>query len=226
MTRLYIVLSLLLAAAALLATLILYPQLPEKIPIHWNIHGVVDGYGGREWSLLTPAILVGILLLFWVIPWLSPKHFEVDSFRSTYWFIVLVMTGLFVYIHALLMWAAWSGKVDITRPMLAGILVMFALLGNVLGKVRRNFYVGVRTPWTLASERVWNDTHRLAAKVCVGGGIIGLVIVVLPLPLPAVIITVVASILVTGLIPAVYSLILYKRLEKLGQLDLGEKPVG
>ena len=146
MTRLYIVLSLLLTAAALVATLILYPQLPEKIPIHWNIHGVVDGYGGREWSLLTPTILVGILLLFWVIPWLSPKHFEVDSFRSTYWFIVLVMTGLFVYIHGLLMWAAWSGKVDITRPMLAGILVMFALLGNVLGKVRRNFYVGVALP--------------------------------------------------------------------------------
>jgi uncharacterized membrane protein len=125
-----------------------------------------------------------------------------------------------------LMWAAWSGKVDITRPMLAGILVMFSLLGNVMGKVRRNFYVGVRTPWTLASERVWNDTHRLAAKVCVGGGIFGLAVLVLPLPLPAVIITVVASILVTGLIPAVYSLILYKRLEKLGELDLGEKPVG
>src|SRR6185436_13038734 len=226
MTRLYVVLSLLLTAAALVATLIIYPQLPEKIPIHWNIHGVVDGYGGRTWSLLTPAILVGILLLFWVIPWLSPKHFEVDSFRSTYWFIVLVMTGLFVYIHGLLMWAAWSGKVDITRPMLAGILVMFALLGNVLGKVRRNFYVGVRTPWTLASERVWNDTHRLAAKLFVGAGIIGLAAVVLPLPLPAVIITVVASMIIAGLIPAVYSLILYKRLEKLGELDLGEKPVG
>ena len=131
---------------------------------------MVDGYGGRIWSLLTPAILAGLLLLFWVIPWLSPKHFEVDSFRSTYWFIVLVMTAMLVYLHGLLMWAAWSGKVDITRPMLAGILVMFSLLGNVMGKVRRNFYVGVRTPWTLASERVWNDTHRLAAKVFVGGG--------------------------------------------------------
>lgn len=226
MTRLYVVLSLLLTAAALVATLIIYPQLPERIPIHWNIHGEVDGYGGKTWSLLTPAILVGILLLFWAIPWLSPKHFEVDSFRATYWFIVLVLTGLFVYIHGLLMWAAWSGKVDITRPMLAGILVMFGLLGNVMGKVRRNFYVGVRTPWTLASERVWNDTHRLAAKLFVGAGIIGLAAVVLPFPLPAVIITVVASMIVAGLIPVVYSLILYKRLEKLGELDMGEKPMG
>ena len=224
MTRLYIVLSLILTAAACIATLILLPQLPEKIPIHWNIQGVVDGYGGKEWCWLTPAILVGMLLLFWAIPWLSPKPFEVDSFRSTYWFIGLVLTGMFTYIHGLLMWAAWSGKVDITRAMLAGMLVMFSLLGNVLGKVRRNFYMGVRTPWTLASERVWNDTHRLAAKMFVGAGVLGLAAVVLPVPLPAVIISVVVLMIVAGLTPAVYSLILYKRLEKLGELDLGEKP--
>lgn len=226
MTRLSIILSIVLTAVALIATLILLPQLPEKIPIHWNIQGAVDGYGGREWCWLTPTMLVGMLLLFWAIPWLSPKPFEVDSFRSTYWFIVLVVTGMFVYIHGLLMWAAWSGKVDITRAMLAGMLVMFSLLGNVLGKVRRNFYVGVRTPWTLASDRVWNETHRLAARMFVGAGILGLVAVVLPVPLPAVIITIVVTMIAAGLTPAVYSLVLYKRLEKRGELDLGEKPAG
>jgi uncharacterized membrane protein len=96
----------------------------------------------------------------------------------------------------------------------------------VLGKVRRNFYMGVRTPWTLASERVWNDTHRLAAKMFVGAGVIGLVAVVLPVPLPAVIISVVVLMIIAGLTPAVYSLILYKRLEKLGELDLWEKQTG
>ena len=127
MTRLYIVLSILLAAAAMIATLLIYPQLPEKIPIHWNIHGEVDGYGGRMWSFLTPGILVGLLLLFWALPWLSPKHFEVDSFRSTYWFIALILAAMFTYVHGLLMWSAWSGKVDITRAMLAGMLIMFAV---------------------------------------------------------------------------------------------------
>ena len=223
MTRLYIILSLFLTAAALIATLLVYPQLPERIPIHWNIHGQVDGHGGRLWAYLTPAILVGFLLLFWAIPWFSPKPFEVDSFRSTYWFILLVLTAMFVYLHGLLMWAAWSGQVDITRAMLAGMLIMFSLLGNVLGKVRRNFYIGVRTPWTLASERVWNETHRLAGKTFVAAAIIGLLAVVLPVPLPAVIITVVASMIVGSLIPVVYSLILYKRLAKLGELDTSEK---
>lgn len=223
MTRLYIGLSLFLTAAAQIATLLVYPQLPEKIPIHWNIHGQVDGHGGRLWAYLTPAILVGMLLLFWAIPWFSPKPFEVDSFRSTYWFILLVLTAMFVYLHGLLMWAAWSGQVDITRAMLAGMLIMFSLLGNVLGKVRRNFYIGVRTPWTLASERVWNDTHRLAARMFVGASILGLLAVVLPVPVAAAIITVVVSMIVAGLAPAVYSLVLYKRLQKLGELDTNEK---
>lgn len=226
MTRIYIILSILLMAGTLIATAILYPQLPEKIPIHWNIQGEVDGHGEKIWSLLTPAIVIGILLLFCAIPWLSPKPFVVDSFRSTYWFILLVLTGMFVYVHWLLMWAAWSGKVDITRAMLAGMLVMFSLLGNVLGKVRRNFYIGVRTPWTLASDRVWNETHRLAARMFVGAGVLGLVAALLPVPLPAVIITVVVTMIAGGLIPVVYSFILYKRLEKLGELETSEKPVG
>ena len=222
MTRIYIILSLLLTAGALVATAIIYPQLPEKIPIHWNIQGEVDGHGERIWSLLTPAILIGFLLLFWAIPWLSPKPFAVDSFRSTYCFILLVLTGLFVYIHGLLLWAAWSGKVDITRAMLTGMLIMFSLLGNVLGKVRRNLYIGVRTPWTLANERVWNETHRLAGRTFVGAAILGLVAVLLPVPLPAVIITVVVSIIGGSLVPVVYSFILYKRLERLGELETNE----
>ncbi|MGI8979389.1 MAG: SdpI family protein [Pirellulaceae bacterium] len=223
MTRIYITLSLVLTAMALIATLIVYPQLPEKIPIHWNVNGQVDGFGEKPWVWLTPGIQVGLLLLFWAIPWLSPKQFEIDSFRSTYWYIMLVLTAMFVYLHGLLVWAAWSGQVDITRAMLAGMLIMFSLLGNVLGKVRRNYYVGVRTPWTLASERVWNDTHRLAARMFVGASILGLLAVVLPVPVAAAIITVVVSMIVAGLTPAVYSLVLYKRLQKLGELDTNEK---
>ena len=98
--------------------------------------------------------------------------------------------------------------------MIAGIFLFIALLGNVMGKVRKNFYIGFRVPWTLASDRVWNDTHRLAAWVMVAAGAIGFVLVI------AGVSPIVAIGLLIGsmLIPVVYSFIHYKSLERRGAL--------
>ena len=219
MTRLYVILCIALTVGALAVTLLLYPQMPEKIPTHWNIEGKIDGYGDKTWAaFLMPGILVGLVALFAALPWLSPKQFAVDTFRSTYWFIVLAITGTMVFIHGLTLWAALAGPVDITKPLLAGLLVMFGLMGNVMGKVRRNFYVGIRTPWTLASDRVWNDTHRLAGRWFVAAAALGLVALLLPIPLSAIFITTIVLILTAALGPAVYSLVLYKRLERAGSI--------
>ena len=131
---------------------------------------------------------------------------------------MLVVSCLLAYIHGLMLWAGRAGPIDTTRALLAGMLVMFALIGNVLGKVRRNFWVGVRTPWTIANERVWNDTHRIAAWLFVGAAMAGLVLLVLPLPLPATSISVFVLIMAAALLPVVYSLVLYKRLERRGEI--------
>ena len=227
MSRKYLAFSLALTAVVLLGTAAIYSRLPERIPTHWNIRGEIDDYGDRAWaSFLVPAIMVGLTGLFAAIPWLSPKQFTVDTFRSTYGFTCAVVMATMAYIHVLLMWAALAGPVDNTRPLLGGLMIMFALIGNVLGKVRRNFWVGVRTPWTIASERVWNDTHRLAAKLFVGAAVIGMVVTLLPLPLPAVAITVVVVIFVAAFTPVGYSLVTYKRLERSGQLTLDPPPAG
>ncbi len=103
---------------------------------------------------------------------------------------------------------------EIGRALIAGIFLFIAFMGNVMGKVRRNFYIGFRVPWTLASDRVWNDTHRLAAWVMVAAGLIGFVLVV------AGVSPVVALGLLIGsmLIPAVYSFVHYKSLERRGAL--------
>jgi immunity protein, SdpI family len=101
-----------------------------------------------------------------------------------------------------------------TRAITGGVCLLIALLGNVMGKVRRNFFVGVRTPWTIANERVWNATHRFAAKTFFAGGLAGLLAVLLRAPfwLP------IAAILVAALVPAIYSLVFYKQLERAGEL--------
>jgi len=215
MKRPHFVLCALLIAGCIAATAIAYPWLPESVATHWNARGEVDGYSPR-WTLflVSPGIMLGLTLLFAVLPWLSPRRFDVRSFEPTYLFVLVLLVTLMAYVHALILWNAVRGGIDTVPVMLGGVSLFLIAIGNVLGKVRRNFYIGIRTPWTLASERVWYATHRLGAKAFVIGGVIGLVIAFTGLPLW----TWVAVIVASAALPLVYSLVLYKRLEKSGEL--------
>lgn len=207
----------LIAAAMIVATLVvtalLYPHLPDQIPKHWNFKGEIDHYGSRQGVFMLPGVMAGVLLLFAVLPWLSPKRFEVDTFRSTYLYIMVLAVALLAYLQALLLWAAFSRPLNMPRSLMGALFFFLILVGNVLGKVKRNFYIGVRTPWALASEKVWYATHRFAAKAFVAAGFLGLLSVIIGTP-PAVGI----SILIAAALAAViYSLVYYKRLERLGE---------
>jgi uncharacterized membrane protein len=211
MTRTYWVVAILMVVAAWAASAAMAPRLPATVATHWNIHGKVDAHGPKAMNLvILPAVMTGMLGFFWLLPALSPKPFEVDSFRSTYLYLMVLVIGLFGYMHGLLLYASATGHVAIWRAFIAGAFLVFALLGNVMGKVRRNFYIGVRVPWTLASDRVWNDTHRLAAWLMVAGGLLGFVIVIAGLPIVAA----VAVLIVALVVPVVYSFVHYKQLER------------
>ena len=215
MTRNYYIVGAALIAAVLVATAVAYPHLPAVVPTHWDASGHVNGWSAKSsLFVINPAIMAGLLLLFGALPWLSPKQFEVDTFRSTYLYIMVVVLAMMAYVHALILAAGLSWAVDISRAVEGGICLLIALIGNILGKVRRNFYVGIRTPWTIANEQVWNATHRLAAKTFFAGGVLGLIAVIFGAPfwLP------IGLILLGALAPAVYSLAFYKQLEKRGQL--------
>lgn len=216
MTRMYVAFAVGLTLATWAATLAIYSALPEQVPTHWNIRGEVDAYGNKTWAtFLMPGVMVGLLALFRLLPWLSPKSFTLDTFRGTYEFIVAAAMGLMAYIHGLMLWAAYSGPIDINRALSSGLCLFFMLMGNVLGKVRRNFFVGVRTPWTLASERVWIDTHRLAARMFVAAGLIGFLVCLL-VGGPVAFIATLALIMIAAFTPVVYSLVHYKQLERRG----------
>lgn len=218
LTRVYFTLCLAAVILTLATTAAVYPSLADQIPTHWNIRGEIDGHGSKQMAFLMPVVMAGFLGLFCVLPWLSPKQFEISTFRETYWFIALVMIVLIGYIHGLTLFAALRGGIDITRALLVGLLVMFGLLGSVMSGIRRNFWVGVRTPWTLASERVWDDTHQLAGRMFVIASIAGLVFVFLPLPLPVIFAIEISLILGAALGPALYSLIHYKQLQQRGEI--------
>jgi uncharacterized membrane protein len=215
MTRKYYLAGVALILASFTAAAILYPQLPAQVPSHWNIHGQVDGYSAK-WTLLAvfPGIMLGMMGLMAALPWLSPRHFEVESFRTTYLYIMVVFVAFMTYVQALMLRTAWSGQMNINKALMGGVCLLIAFLGNVLGKVQRNFYIGIRTPWTIADERVWNATHRLGAKTFVVGGLAGFILAIAGggpwLCL--------GSVLAGALVPAVYSLVYYKRLERRGEL--------
>jgi uncharacterized membrane protein len=211
----YYLVGMLLTAAVLAATVVAYPHLPGSVATHWNMRGEADGYSPK-WALflIGPGLMAGTMVLMYCLPWLSPRRFEVDSFRSTYLQIMLMLVAMIGYFSAVTVWAGVGHRLDVGRAIIGGVCLLLALMGNLMGKVRRNFYIGVRTPWALANERVWNATHRFAAKTLVAGGLVGLALTVAGLngwPVMAVL-------LAGALIPVGYSLVFYKQLERRGEL--------
>ncbi len=197
------------AAAAAFAWLL--PDMPPRVPVHWNAHGDADRFGS-PWELLLvgPGAMAAIAILFSVLPWLSPRRFQVEAFERTYLAVMLMIVALVGYVFAVMVWAALHGPVGVLPAVVGGLCVFHVFIGNVMGRMRRNFFLGIRTPWTLASERVWYATHRLGAKVFVATGVIGFALFAGGLAPIAVLALLVAA---AG-IPILYSLVAYKRLER------------
>jgi uncharacterized membrane protein len=192
--------------------------LPERVPIHWGLEGpnqFVSHDQVLPYLLIVPGVMGLFVLLSLALPWLSPQQFGIDRFRSTYNYLIALVLTLFAYLHGVALAAGFYPDLNLTRVLVAGMFLFFALIGNQLGKVQRNFYVGVRTPWTLANETVWIRTHRLAAWLITGGSLVGFVAVLAGVPL----LWCFAGLMVLAVTPVLYSLVLYKRLERQGKVS-------
>jgi uncharacterized membrane protein len=210
----YLLMAGVVVLAVLGFTLALYAQLPAQIPAHWNAAGRIDRYGPRALVLVHTVAMIAIMLAWMVLPSISPRRFTVDSFNATYWRIGLIVVCLLGYLQCVVVWGAYSPSMPMNRAMFGGLALFLGLLGNVMGKVRRNFWIGIRTPWTLASERVWYSTHRFAAKTMVAGAALALSATFAGLPL-----SICLGLALAGpIVPAFYSLLIYKRLERSGNL--------
>jgi uncharacterized membrane protein len=209
-----------LVVVGVAATAIAWPHLPERIPLHWNAHGHLDGYGPR-WMLLVlgPGLMAAEICIFALLPVFSPRSFETDSFRNTYQLFAIASVVLAGYIQAVVLAVAVTGNGDIVSPaLLSGVSLLLVFIGNLMGKVRRNFFIGIRTPWTLASERVWYATHRLAGKTMVATGLVSIAAAVWG-GLPGIALWL--ALIGTGvLVPIVFSFIHYRSLERSGGLGV------
>jgi len=182
MTKPSLLLCCLMILAAVIATAFYMPSLPASIPTHWNLAGHIDGYGGRGTLWLMPAMMLGVLAMGALVPKMAGQKAAIASFAPTYSLIIVVPLGVLGAVEALMLDSGLHGGRDFPQSLPGLIFVMLILMGNLMGKVKQNRYMGIRTPWTLASERVWYATHRLAAKLMVASGLLGLLAVAVNAP--------------------------------------------
>src|SRR5262249_31360760 len=133
-----------------------------------------DGWADKHVAIYlmpgTMALLIGMLV---ALPWLSPRNFAIEPFRDTFNYLMLLCIALMGFIHVVMLQAALHPEMDSGRMLVSGFFLFFAFMGSRLGQVRRNLWIGIRTPWTLASDAVWDATHCLAGWLLVGTGILG-----------------------------------------------------
>ncbi len=175
-TRTMVVLSVLILLVAALAGAMAYPHMPAQVASHWNAASEVDGYMSRFWGVaLMPLIAAGMLLLAVLIPQIDPLRSNIERFRGYFnTFIVLMMLYL-LYIYGLtLAWNLGYTKFQMGTAMMPAIGLLFIYVGVMMQKAERNWFIGIRTPWTLSSDTVWKKTHRLGAVLYILSGLLAL----------------------------------------------------
>ena len=186
-----------------------YPQLPERVASHWNMKGEVDGYMGRFWgAFLFPFIVMGMLLVFLLIPRIDPKKQNIEKFRAHFDHFVLSFLLFMSYVYGLTL--AWNlgSQFNITQWLSPAFDVLFYRIGVLIGHAEQNWMIGIRTPWTLSSSVVWQKTHRLGAKLFKVSAFIALLGFVLP---DCAMWFVLIPVLVSSLWVCIYSYLEYKK---------------
>jgi uncharacterized membrane protein len=172
-TRTTTIVALLLIGAAAGAGLLLWNQLPEQMASHWNANDQVDGYTSKVLGVfLLPLVTLGLFLLFLVIPGIDPLKANIAQFRDVFNLFIVLMVAFMLYIHALtLRWNLGYTDFGMSRAMLPAMGLLFLFIGYMLRKAKRNYFIGIRTPWTLSSDTVWDETHRVGSVLFMVSGV-------------------------------------------------------
>jgi len=158
---------------AVAASAFMYPQLPERIPTHWNSAGEINGYSSRFWGAwMMPLILAATWLLMKALPHIDPHRDNYAKFAGAYEAIVIAVMLLLLGVHLLVLESAVGRAVSLDRVLPAGIGLLFIVIGAVLPRVHPNWFVGIRTPWTLSSNLSWERTHKVGGYLFIAVGAI------------------------------------------------------
>ena len=191
----------------------IWAQLPEKVPMHWNINGEIDRYDDKIALILIPVLLpLLVYVIFLVVPKIDPKK-KIKKMGNKFQTIKLLLT---TFMSILAMYIIYSSKNEsFSNPNYITLLlgVLFIVLGNYFKTIRANYFIGIRTPWTLESDANWKETHTLAGKMWfIGGLVIVLCSLLLAKQLNMIIFLTITGII--ALVPVLYSYLLYTKQKK------------
>lgn len=189
----------------------IWDQLPDIVPTHFNLAGEADGWSSKQFLIFLPGSLgVGIYFLMLVLPQIDPKH-NLSLEDNKYYAIRFFMAVFFSILSTYILYTSLAGKISNTSILVGFIGGLFAVLGNYFKDVKPNYYIGIRTPWTLEDERVWYNTHKLGSKVWVIGGLALLLSSILINNKERVFLLFIMILLIIVFIPIIYSYIDYKK---------------
>jgi uncharacterized membrane protein len=159
----------------------IYPYLPDVVASHWNAQGVADGYMPKFFAVfIMPVISVFLLVLFMVLPRIDPKKKNIEKFRTHFDIFIFIVFLFLFYINALFIIWNLGVRFDFIQVLSPGFALLFYYCGILMEHSKRNWFIGMRTPWTMSSDKVWDKTHKLGGillRVC---GLLALVALFFP----------------------------------------------
>lgn len=175
-TRTTIFITIFLIAFSLVFSISVYNRLPEQMASHWNEAGQVDGTMSRFWgAFMMPLVVIVMLAFFLVIPGIDPLKANIAKFRGQFNTFISLIVAFMTYIHILTMvWNLGYDRFNMGTAMMPALGLVFIFAGIMMRKAKRNFFIGIRTPWTLSSDHVWDETHRIGAVLFIVSGIIAM----------------------------------------------------
>jgi uncharacterized membrane protein len=163
----------LLIIAAVVASIVVYPRMPERVPTHWNMAGEVDGWSSRFFAAwLSPVMMAVMLVILRALPHIDPRRANYAKFSGMYEALIMVTMAFMLGIHLMLLALATGSQVPVARVIPAAVGVFFMIIGAMLPRAHPNWFVGIRTPWTLTSDASWQKTHRLGGALFIASGLL------------------------------------------------------
>ena len=205
-------LSLIVTLLPILVGLLLWNRLPEQLPNHWNINGQIDGWMPKAYSVfLLPCLLALGQLVLSFVTFADPKRRNIH--RKPLLVVLWIIPVLSFFLNSAIYLVALGVRCDVPALILTLIGVLFIFIGNYLPKLRQNYTVGIKLPWTLADEDNWARTHRLDGKLFVACGLLTLVIAAISglIGDTASFIIFLVLTVISALVPSIYSYLLFHR---------------